>query len=116
MMLGTDSDAVSLCLDAHWIFRGAGNSSVALFDIVELYGDRISEFHIRQSKQGVWSETFGVGDINYQKLVEKIRLRGIKPHLVLEQAIEKGSERSLSPVEAHRQSTQTARKIFAPFG
>ncbi|MBX2814896.1 MAG: TIM barrel protein, partial [Saprospiraceae bacterium] len=33
MMLATDPHNVKLCLDAHWIYRGAGNSSVALFDI-----------------------------------------------------------------------------------
>ena len=33
MMLGTDPALVTLCLDAHWIYRGAGNSAVALFDM-----------------------------------------------------------------------------------
>jgi inosose dehydratase len=49
MMLATSPENVHLCLDAHWVYRGAGNSQVALFDIVNLYADRIVELHIRQS-------------------------------------------------------------------
>ena len=38
MMLGTEPGCLSLCLDAHWVYRGAGHSQVALFDVVKLYG------------------------------------------------------------------------------
>ena len=48
---------MKLCLDTHWIYRGAGNSNVALFDILKLYGDRVVSLHLRQSVGGVWSET-----------------------------------------------------------
>ena len=64
MLTGTDPANVKLCLDAHWIYRGSGNSQVALFDIVEIYVDRIVELHLRQSHDGIWSEVFGEGDIN----------------------------------------------------
>ncbi len=59
MMLATDPKNVSLCLDVHWVYRGSGDSHVALFDIVKLYGKRIAELHIRQSRNGIWQETFG---------------------------------------------------------
>jgi len=116
MMIGTDPETVTLCLDSHWIYRGSGNSSVALFDVIKLYAKRISELHIRQSKQGIWTETFGKGDIDYPKLVVEILKHSVKPHLVLEQAIEEGSPNYLSPLEAHKKSTKTARKIFNSFG
>jgi len=58
MMVGTDPAYVTLCLDAHWIYRGAGNSAVALFDVLKLYGPRITELHLRQSKDNIWTETF----------------------------------------------------------
>jgi hypothetical protein len=41
MLLATDPAHVSLCLDTHWIYRGAENSQVALRDITRLYGARI---------------------------------------------------------------------------
>ena len=68
MMMGTEPEMVTMCLDAHWVYRGAGNSEVARgFDIARLYADRISELHIRQSKDGIWTEAFGPGDINYSE-------------------------------------------------
>lgn len=63
---------MSLCLDVHWAYRGSGNSQVALFAIIKLYGHRIAELHIRQSRGGIWSETFGEGDIDYTRLTREL--------------------------------------------
>ncbi|MDO1444991.1 sugar phosphate isomerase/epimerase [Rhodocytophaga aerolata] len=115
MMLHTDPKDVSLCLDAHWIYRGSGNSQVALFDIVRLYGKRISELHLRQSKAGIWTEVFGEGDIDYKRLVKALQTLKVRPHVVLEQAVEKGSPNTLTAIEAHRQSLTYANDLFAGF-
>jgi inosose dehydratase len=115
MMVGTDPKYVALCLDAHWIYRGSGNSSVALFDVIELYGHRAAELHLRQSVNNVWTETFGDGDIDYRAVAKRLLARGVRPHLVLEQAVEQGSMRTLDPVEAHRRSCEYAREVFAGF-
>lgn len=116
MMLGTDPKHVTLCLDAHWVYRGSGNSSVALFDILKLYGSRITELHLRQSVNNVWSEAFGEGDIDYRRLAEQLLALGVRPHLVLEQAVEQSSPKTLTAVEAHRKGAQYARRLFAAFG
>lgn len=118
MLAGTDPKYVSLCLDAHWVYRGAGNSQVALFDVVRLHGSRIAELHLRQSRGGVWSETFGAGDIDYPALARAVleaRGRLPKPHLVLEIAVENGTPKTLSPGEAHRRSAAYAREVFAGY-
>ncbi|MEL6650718.1 MAG: sugar phosphate isomerase/epimerase [Bacteroidota bacterium] len=113
-MLGaTDPGLVKLCLDPHWIYRGAGNSQVALWDAVNLYGDRIVELHLRQSVDGIWSETFGEGDIQYDTLLDYLLKHDLKPHLVLEQAVETGSPHKMNPIEAHRQSLRNTRSQFA---
>lgn len=116
MMLGTDPENVRLCLDAHWVYRGSGNSQIALFDIVKLYADRIVELHLRQSHQGVWSETFTPGDIDYQRLVDMLLERNIRPHLVLEQAVEEGTPHTLNAIEAMKQSLAYVEEVFAAFG
>ncbi len=116
MMLGTDPKNVSLCLDAHWVYRGAGNSQVALFDIVKLYGGRISELHLRQSRDGVWAETFGQGDIDHAALAEALAGHKIRPHIVLEQAVEKGTPQTMKSVEAFKLSTQYVRELFTGLG
>ena len=115
MMTGTDPALVTLCLDAHWIYRGAGNSAVALFDVLKLYGSRITELHLRQSKENIWTETFGDGDIDYPALAKHLLDIGVKPHIVLEQAVEAGSPKTMAPIEAFKESSQYARRVFAAF-
>jgi len=115
MMLGTDPAYVTLCLDAHWIYRGAGNSAVALFDVLKLYGSRITELHLRQSKDNIWTETFTDGDIDYPALVKYLLNIGIKPHIVLEQAVESGSPKTMTTIEAFKKSAQYTRQVFAKF-
>lgn len=113
MLLATDPKNVSLCLDAHWVYRGSGNSQVALFDVVKLYGKRIVEVHIRQSRDGIWQETFSEGDIDYRRLAADLKALGIRPNLVLEQCLEKGSPNSMNAIEAHKQDLAYANNVFA---
>ncbi len=113
MMLASDPKNVSLCLDAHWVYRGSGNSQVALFDVVKLYGTRIAEVHIRQSRNGVWQEVLSDGDIDYQRLARDLKACNAQPLLVLEQCLEKGSPNTLGPVDAHRQDIAYAKAVFA---
>lgn len=113
MMAGTDPKYVRLCLDAHWVYRGSGNSSVALFDVVSLYGDRVKELHLRQSQNGVWSETLGPGDVDYEALATALARKKVKPHLVLEVAVENGTPKTMDPVTAHRKSAEYARQVFS---
>jgi len=115
MMVGTDPANVTLCLDAHWIYRGSGNSQVALFDVLKLYGPRVTELHLRQSQNGVWTEAFGPGDIDYPRLADSLLQLGVKPLLVLEQAVEAGSPNTMNAVEAFKKSTQYTREVFAGF-
>jgi inosose dehydratase len=114
MLTATNPEHVKFCLDAHWIFRGCGDSQVALFDAIEHYGDRIVELHLRQSTGGAWSEVFtGQGDIDYERLTQWLLKHKMKPHLVLEQAIEKNSPHTLDAVTAHKQSLVNARQVFS---
>jgi len=115
MLLGTDPKNVSFCLDVHWVYRGSGNSSVALFDVVRLHGSRIRELHLRQSIKGVWTEFLCDGDIDYRLLAKCLLEMGVKPHLVLEQAPEKGTPKTMDAVESHRRSCQYAREVFGQF-
>jgi len=115
MMVGTDPRHVRLCLDCHWVFRGAGNSQVALFDVIQLYGKRVVELHIRQSENGVWTESLGPGDLDYPQIVDRLSGLGVQPHLVLEQAPEKGTPRTMNALECHKRSVAYARSVFWKF-
>jgi inosose dehydratase len=112
MMVATDPDNVHLCLDPHWIYRGAGNSQIALFDIIKLYGSRVVEIHLRQSSGGVWTERFGEGDIDYPAMAAAFNSTGLRPLLVMEQAPEQGTAQTMKTADALRQSLEYAGRIF----
>lgn len=113
MLAGTDREHVSFCLDAHWVYRGSGNSQVALFDAVTLYGRRVVELHLRQSQGGTWTEAFGEGDIDYPRLRSRLAELGVTaPHLVLEQSVESATPKTISPVEAHRRGREYVEMAF----
>jgi inosose dehydratase len=115
MMLATDPGNVALCLEAHWLYRGSGNSQLAMFDVLRLYGARIAEVHLRQSKDGIWTETFGEGDIDYTRLAKELMALKLRPHLVLEQCVEKQTPHTMEGVAAHQADRQYASRVFAAF-
>lgn len=117
MLTATDPEKVKFCLDAHWIFRGCGDSQVALFDALEHYGSRVVELHLRQSHGGVWTEVFTPqDDIDYSRLARWLEQHKLKPHLTLEQAVEGRSPHTLDAVAAHRRSAAQAQAVFAAPG
>ncbi len=112
MLLHTDPAHMGFCLDAHWVYRGAGDSELALLDVVKVYGKRIVELHLRQSEKGVWTEAFGRGDIDYARLAVELAALKVKPLLVLEQAVEVKTPTTLDAVTAHTRSVAAVREIF----
>ena len=75
-------------------------------------GPRLVELHVRNSKQGVWMEDFGPGDVDYEKVAAY--LRGIRFHgyLVVELAYEKGTQTTRSLDEDLRVSREYTEKVF----
>lgn len=109
MLTNTNPDTVRLCLDPHWIWRGAGDSELALHDVLAHYGDRVEVVHLRQSHGGVWDETLGHGDIDYVLLMDRLRALGRDPLMVIERAIEEGTPQTMDDVSAHRVSADFVR-------
>lgn len=104
---------VGFCFDLHWIYRGSQNSALAVYDVLKMYGKRIVELHIRQSKDGIWTETFTAdGDIDYNKVAKTLKDKGIKPHLVIEQCLEEKSTGTLDAVAAHLISFKAVKSLF----
>lgn len=112
VMEHTDPKLVKLCLDTHWVYRGAGNNVEKVYEVLERYADRTAELHLRQSKDGVWTECLTDGDIDYAKVAGMLKANGVRPLLVLEQAVEKGTPQTMDAVESHRRSRAYAAKLF----
>ena len=114
-MNDTNPENVSLCYDVHWSYRASGNSAVSAYSHAKLYADRITALHLRQSKDGIWTETFvKKADIDYGKVMEILRQsKGFGDfHIVLEQAPENGTPKTLKPLEIFRQSVEAVQKMF----
>jgi inosose dehydratase len=103
---------VGWCLDTHWVWRGCGNSQLALDDLIALYGQRIRSLHLRQSHHGIWDEAFGEGDINHDHLVACLKSIGFEGPLLLEQAYEEGTPTALDSLQTHQVGKISLQKIF----
>ena len=112
ILCGTEPQNVSLCFEQHWSYRACGNSQVAVFDHLKLYGNRSVEVHLRQSANNVWTETFGDGDIDNIRLAAELKKLPKMPHVVLEQAPENGTPQTMTPAEVLRQSAEYVRRVF----
>ena len=113
MMQNTSPENVSYCFDVHWIYRGSENSSVAVFDVLKMYGHRVAELHIRQSDQGIWKETFTAeGDIDYTRFAAELIRMKVKPHLVIEQCVETKSPNTMDVVAAHKVDLANVKRVF----
>ena len=112
ILCGTNPKNVSLCFEQHWSYRACGNSQVAVFDHLKLYGERSVEVHLRQSTSNVWSETFGDGDIDNIRLAAGLKKLPVIPHIVLEQAAEAGTPKTLAPADVFRRSVEYTRRVF----
>lgn len=113
MLTANDPAHVGLCLDAHWIYRGADDSQAALESILSLHGARILSAHVRQSRGGVWDEVFGEGDVDYGPVVATLRRHGFTGPISLEQAIESGTPHTMPMAEAQRRGAVYARQLFS---
>lgn len=112
----TAPEAMGLCLDTHWVFRGAGDNVQKVYEVVKQYGSRVAELHLRQSKAGIWTEAMSDGDIDYRKVAASLLSQGVRPLLVLEQAVEKGTPDTMDAVESHRRSREYVQEVFAAMG
>ena len=112
ILCGTNPHNVSLCFEQHWSYRASGNSQVAVFDHLKLYGNRSVEVHLRQSKDNVWTEAFGDGDIDNVRLAAGLKKLPTMPHVVLEQAAEKDTPKTMAPADVFRQSIDYIRRVF----
>ena len=112
MLQNTSADNVSFCFDVHWMYRGSQNSTVAVFNTLKMYSARVVELHLRQSVNGVWSETFREGDIDYSKFAAELEKLDVRPHLVIEQCVEDKSPNTMNAVEAHKIDLAEVRRIF----
>jgi inosose dehydratase len=104
----SDPKLVWFCVDVHWVYRGKQDP----LELLRAAGQRIAGLHIRNSVNGVWSESLGGGDVDYApvaKLLQQIRYKGL---LAVELAYEKETRPSRPLEEDLKISREYAQKVF----
>lgn len=104
----TDPSIVDCCVDVHWAYRGGQE----VMSFIRETGDRLVELHLRNSRQGVWMEDFGPGEVDYQPIADYLRGIGFNGYLVVELAYEKNTQITRSLDEDLRLSRLYTDKIF----
>ena len=108
LMQHTDPHRVYCCVDVHWAYRGGQE----VMSFLRETGNRLVELHLRNSRQGIWMEDFGPGDIDYQKVADYLREISFNGYLVVELAYEKGTPITRSLDEDLRLSRLYTEKVF----
>jgi inosose dehydratase len=104
----TDPKRVYCCVDVHWAYRGGQE----VMSFLSETGDRLVELHLRNSRQGIWMEDFGPGDIDYQKIADYLHDISFNGYLVVELAYEKDTQITRSLDEDLRLSRLYTEKVF----
>jgi inosose dehydratase len=108
MLKNTDRQQVRFCLDLHWAYRG-GQDPLAL---LKECGRRVGSVHVRNSKNGTWTEQFGEGDVDYRPVAKQLRDIDFDGFLVVELAWDKDTKLTRSLEENLKLSRQYAEKVF----
>lgn len=104
----TDPRAVSLCIDAHWAYRG-GQDPLRL---LKEAGPRTAALHLRNSVNRIWSEDFSDGDLDYRPIAAWLRSKSLQPWLVVELAVEAGTPATRSLEDNLNRSRRYLNQVF----
>jgi inosose dehydratase len=104
----TKPQVVGWCYDVHWVWKGG----IMPLDALRQYGERVVTWHIRQSHEGVWSESLEDGDIDYAAVAKYAREHDLARRFSVELALENGTRITRSVIENHRLSREFMRRVF----
>ncbi|MBI4602359.1 MAG: TIM barrel protein [Planctomycetes bacterium] len=110
VLRSTTARNVSFCLDLHWVLRG-GQDPIAL---LEEAGPRVADLHLRNSRDGVWLEDLGPGDIDHGRVADALRKIGYGGTYTVELAHEPRTELTRPLEESLRRSLAFVRETLLP--
>jgi sugar phosphate isomerase/epimerase len=103
-----DPTVVGFCIDTDWFKRG-GEDPLTL---TRETGRKIKAIHLRQGRNGVWTETLGPGDIDYEAIAKYLREIKFTGWLSLELAVEGQTRVTRGIVENHRLGREYLESVF----
>ena len=104
----TDPGLMWFCVDVHWVYRGKQDP----MELLKEAGTRIANLHVRNSVNGVWSESLGDGDVDYRAVTKFLESIGYQGFIAAELAYEKDTKPTRPLEEDLRISREYAEKVF----
>ena len=104
----TDPKLMWICMDVHWVYRGKQDP----MELLREAGRRIASLHVRNSVQGVWSESFGDGDVDYRAVARFLQGIGYQGMIAVELAYENGTNPTRPLEDDLRMSREYAKRVF----
>jgi inosose dehydratase len=108
MLAQTERRYLRVCLDVHWVLRGKQD----VMTLLKEAGRRLGSMHLRNSVNGVWTEDFGDGDIDYRAVAAYLRSIGFDGYLSVELAWDKETQITRSLVENLERSRVYTEQVF----
>jgi len=104
----TNPDAAGLCLDTHWVFRAGSDP----FELLDAYPSRVVALHLRNSQDGIWSESLEDGDLDHARIAAWVERTGFSGPLTIELAYEQKTEITRPLREDLTRSREYIRTVF----
>jgi inosose dehydratase len=109
MLNRTDPKVVSICLDIDWV-KQAGYEPM---DLLREAGSRVSEIHVRSSRNLVWQESVEAGgDVDYGAIAAFLKKERLEPLIVVELAYAEGTTVTRTLEDDLRRSRIFAEQTF----
>jgi inosose dehydratase len=107
-LAGTSAKAVAICLDIDWVYQGGMDPDALLKEA----GRRVTEVHVRNSKNKLWLESFGEGDLDYRKIAAEMKALKQHPSIVVELAYRDNTPVTRTLEEDLRLGREYAESVF----
>jgi inosose dehydratase len=105
----TNPRYASLCIDIDWVHQG-GQDPLSLLGEA---GKRVSEIHVRNSKNKLWLEAVEDGDVDYRQIAAYFASAEIYPLIVVELAYRDNTVITRSLAEDLKRSRVYTERVFA---
>jgi inosose dehydratase len=104
----TNASQVSICLDIDWVHQAGMDPH----ELLREAGPRVTEIHVRNSKDKLWLESFREGDVDYRRIAEEMKQQHQHPLIVVELAWRDNTNVTRSLPDDLSLSRQYAEAVF----
>lgn len=108
MLHNTDGQYVTFCVDIDWVHQGGLDP----LELLREAGKRVTEIHVRNSKDKLWLEAVEDGDVDYRQVAELLNREDVKPLVVVELAYRENTVVTRPLEEDLRLSRIYTEKVF----